>query len=501
MPSSLRDLRSRIGSRNIEDNYDLPDVDDQLDAMEGLNEILIQPKEWIRSIKLLSTIFFLFYMVAEVLMRIIESPFDSTRLERVFDIVRPPPISWIPRKRRYRDLQNEKMGPLNGWIKGSILRTPDDFPYDNLKDVSEFFIRGSKIGAHVRLCARIILRDCNKEKTMEGVQRSIAAIRSRADSSDKFMFLYYFFLRYLGALEQVSSESVGLYINVIAEEVLLRPVEYFHIFIHQRLRDENTPGDVYEGSLGIMSLFMKEGASMWKFFNDGGWSNHDRAEKAALTLLMFASVERCATKSSYDIDAPRTKGIERILMASPDLRFLRFRSLTASMGELLFKDRMMWDVTLNGCNDFIEAEWPPWILDRAVWALEYGRKYISEDQLRAIIANRYIPGVDFTKYSTKTLLSFSVSGMVRFRGRNECMYGITANPEAKVVTHGILPRPTIRDLVALGLVRQVTGDAFCVTRMPGSESGYRGVRQDDRLFFETVDVSVPFDASLDDYIG
>lgn len=369
-------------------------------------------------------------------------------------------------------------------------------------DLIESVVVSTGFVAHSRHIARLVLNDKDPVTTAARVMEAVKKIKESARKSVKFRFLFRTLISFLEDIENSRSSSITEFVCILAREMLGRPAHWYLDLIHSRFRAAETPLHVYETALATLALFYREGAGFEPYALRGGWQNPDRVQSGVITLLMYCAVEHCVLTSPNEINVTEFSGVERILVARrSNHKFHRYISLTSTKSDKLFKDKMMWDITLNCCNEFIESGWSPEALERAVWGLQHCRETIFRSMYHQLEDLNGQRNLDLTHLSPLVLVGFSVSGMIYFHGTNDCVYHATGDPNAKVGVHGNLPLPTVQDLVSLDIIRDVRKAMFEVKPLPGSEKKFKGVKIGDGIRLIESRKSEPFPAKLTHRVG
>lgn len=376
------------------------------------------------------------------------------------------------------------------------------YTYSNFSDLIESVVVATTFVGHARHVARLVLNDKDPVTTAAKLVETVKKIKQRARKSVKFQFLFRELIHFLEDIENSRSSSITTFVRMLACEMRDRPATWYLDFIHSRCRAAETPPHVYETALATLALFFREGAGFEAYALRGGWQNPDRLQLGLLTLLMYCTVEQCIATTPNEINVTEFSGVDRILVSrESNHKFQRFISLTTTKSDKLFKDKMMWDITLNCCNEFIESSWSPEALERTVWGLQHCRETMYKEvyhQLEDLNGKR---NLGLTHLSPLILMTFSVSGMIHFHGTNDCVYVASGDPNAKVRLHGNLPLPTVQDLISLDIIRRVRNAMFEVKPLPGSEKKFKGVKIGDRIKFIESRTSEPFSAKLTHAVG
>lgn len=404
--------------------------------------------------------------------------------------------------RRQNSFQRkDSLEVLTSWFDQDASFQSKTYEYRSCSEMLETMVVTSSFSAHAKHMAYLALNDKNKRKTVARVVEAVKSIQVRAKKSVKFRFFFNHMLSFLEDLEKSRTSSLSSFIDILAREMLDAPDRWYCEFIHSRMRAKNVYQNIYETTLATLSLFFREGAGLESFYLKGAWLRQDRAYNASLTLIMYCAVSHCTPSASNEINVTEFSGIERILRSNRDQKFIRYVSLSITKSEELFKDKMMWDITLNCCNEFVESAWSDECLERAVWALQHGIKFMDQDVYKKLEELKGKRRLDLTQLNALSLVAFSVSGMVRFSGMDDCVYKITQDPNAKIELHGTLPMPSIHDLMTLDLVRVTRKSQFIVKRIPGCHKMVRALAIGDRVRFVPCDEAVAFNARVDQFVG
>lgn len=459
----------------------------------------LDPSRWALVIRIICLLFRFIFVVMECFTRAKEGIFGSEKQNKL-EIRSIGERTVLTRQNSlHRKSSIELL--MSSWFERSAISGHEKCSYVSRKDAMESVIVSSSFSAHGKRMASLVLRDKDKRNTISKAKAALRSIQVGARKSVKFRFLFKNLMAFLEDVEKSRVSSVAEFVDTLAREMLSRTDQWYLEFIHNQVRAGSSPKSVYETTLGILSLFFREGAGLESFIISGAWKNSDRAVNATLTLIMYCAVSRCVPQDSNEINVTEFSGVERVLLASAEQKFIRYVSRSSTKSMEVFKDKLMWDITLNCCNEFVESTWSDDCLERVVWTLQYGIKHINVETYRKMKELNGKRKLDLTHMNPLCLITFSVSGMVRFSGVDDCIYKITQDPGAKIALHGTLPMPTIQDLVLLDLIGPVKGSTYAVKRVPGSDLAFQALAIGDRLRLAPSQRAGSFSARLDQCVG
>eukprot|EP00177_Eucheuma_denticulatum_P003875 GFKZ01007015.1.p1 GENE.GFKZ01007015.1~~GFKZ01007015.1.p1 ORF type:complete len:481 (+),score=57.35 GFKZ01007015.1:306-1748(+) len=348
--------------------------------------------------------------------------------------------------------------------------------------------------------AKLVLSDQKPTETASRVLESVKRIRARAKKSVKFRFQFKDLLHFLDDLEKSRACSVTDFLNEISAEILnLSNTGVLGIY-HTRFRCKFAARNVHETGNAVAAQFVREGANVNAFFSEGMWRDPSRTHHAAMMVMMHFAMTTCAPNSSNEINITEYSGVERSLLSKHSGEFRRQHSLWWYGDLYLQKDMILIDVSLNDCNEFVELAWSWEVLDRAVWALEHGRKHVRRELYFELTGLDGRKDLDLTGYDARQLLIFSLAGVVRFSSEGDSVYDITGSEEARTVIHGKLPLPCVEDLVALDLVKSNKRGMFWIDYLPGTRDKFTFVNCNGYLRMTRTTYPKKFRANLDELV-
>ena len=228
-----------------------------------------------------------------------------------------------------------------------------------------------------------------------------------------------------------------------------------HFAIRYYLAFNQKNKNAYETALASASLFIRERAGFERFLLMGGWHNQRDAHNAGLTLLMYLTAQTCGASCDKEMDINEFAGIDRIWFAPKDQPFVRFLSRSVARTDKMFKAKIICDISLNFCTEYIESSWSTEKIERAVWGLEYDLIHFTRQTCDDLKFMNRKNKLDLPGFEPSSLMTLSICGVVYFQGRNECAYELTGDPLAPIVVNGNLPKTPIKDLEVLHLVKEV----------------------------------------------
>lgn len=329
--------------------------------------------------------------------------------------------------------------------------------------------------------AQVILNDPDPMHTAKECSKAVKIILARAKESVRFAEVFKKVIEYLEILDRSSHASVMDFLTARAQIVLERKTFDVFDFVFTHCSPSSSPTVLFEWSMAAHSLFIAMEAGYEHYFGDGGWRKPRRTVHAALSLIGFAGMDKCSPSLSSRLIVTKHRGVEGILLLKPDFEFKRFYSTLGKYHEEVHKELMMWDITYNRCNEVVESRWSVQMFERAMWTLEFGRKHIDIDMYNELKKCHGKRNLDFTHMDALLLMTFSISGMVRFCGMNDGAYRLTASHEDAVEVYGRLPMPRIQDLLTLHIVKAVGRNRYRAEPLPGVKKTFKAVRVGNRV--------------------
>lgn len=336
--------------------------------------------------------------------------------------------------------------------------------------------------------AKLVLRDQNQAHTAAMIRKAAGSVIKRASQSKKFSKVFQRLVQFMHDLERSPTENVTRFLQGLAREKLRSDKLWTLKFTQGQIFCQSTPRNVYEGSIAIHDLFLREGAGLDTYFNDGIWRKPNRAFNGAMTLVLVFAWQKCTPSPSCGLVEDEEGGVEQILQLGQDVQFIPFLSYISVRDPYIFKTLLLLDITRNRCNEFVKSNWSEECLERVVWALQNGMSHMDRDMYDALRVNEGKHRLDLTCFSPLALLTFSVSGFFRFIGRNDGAYKVSASPEAALELHGSLPAPTIGDLFRLNLLDSPRPNKYRLKRIPGTNKKFKAVQVGGSIkFVESIE--------------
>ena len=390
---------------------------------------------------------------------------------------------------------------LMKWLP-KISRDPNMFyPYSSIWEAVESIPFSCSFCSHAKRCARIIINDSNKCMTNKKIVDTVRSIKRTAERSIKFRHLFKSLIQLLDDIELSDTDNLTKFLKALAVEMLQVEDSFALQYAINYFRSFNQKSQsAYETTLATAALFIHEGAGFEKYLLMGGWRNPRDTRNAGLTLIMYLATQACGASCDKESNVVKFTGFDRILFSHMDRPFVRWISRSATKTDRLFKDKIMYDISLNFCNEYIEASWSNEKIERAVWGLQYGLKYFNRETYEELQSMNGKHKLDLTGYEPASLLAFSICGAVYFQGRNECAYKLTGDPEALIVINGSLPKPTIRDLLELSLLNEARKGRYTPKLFPGRSKYVKATRVGNTLRLIESVRNVTFNATEEQMI-
>lgn len=260
--------------------------------------------------------------------------------------------------------------------------------------------------------------------------------------------------------------------------------------------------------MAFCSIFMKRNAHFTTHYLRKGFLHRDPALSGALELIYWFAIRYCgfdnndiSTYKSTQNGTFDTVNAIRSLTFESGKRFEPVFSGFVGRDLSTTKQVLLWDFSINLCHDFVEEAWSVELMERAAWALDTGRHFLTKDAFDMLQRNKMKPKVNLTFHNVRTLLALSISGLVKFTGFDGCIFNLTGSDDALLCINGYLRKPTLKDLVDLKLVQETKHGWFQALDFPGSWSGHKGVKIADQILFVRSQKNVPFRAVLEQRVG
>lgn len=343
------------------------------------------------------------------------------------------------------------------------------YRYESFQDRIQAVVTAIVISVHTRHSAKYFLSDKEVEKTVNCVLNAVRKMQTVTKKSVKFRFAFKQLGKFLGDIEKSRVSSVTEFLRMLAEEMIQRPDTWCIPYTHAHLRSRLVSPRILEISYATYGVFMSEGAGVSLYLMTTLWKEKNRAFNAAMTLLMYCAVERCVPSSVHEINVTEERGTERILEAVESLgKVWVLHHLLGKRHEDMFRDKFMLFATINKINEFVESSWSTDRLERVYWAIKYGRAYLERKKFQELELMREEDDLDLGDWDPRTLLSFSLSGMIQLDGGGTDLYRLTCSPEAKVHVQGQLPTPTVQHLVDLNVLNKTKDGIYEWNVLPGA---------------------------------
>ena len=372
---------------------------------------------------------------------------------------------------------------------------------DSVWEAWESTVSSALFCAHAKRCARLIVNDSDKSVTNERIANTAGIIKRHAQGSVKFRYMFKSLIQFLDDIEMSDANNLAKFMKALAVKMLKAEdsiiLQYSINYMHSFSQKSQT---ACEKALAALSLFVREGAGCERFLFMGGWRNPRDTHNAGLTLLVYFSTPTVVTSSELDINVEEFSNIDRIFLLPKDRPFFRYASRGVPKTNKKFKAMIMYDISLNFSNEYIASSWSNEEIERAVWGLQYGLKHFDRETYEELQSMNGKHKLDLTGYDPVSLLAFSICGVVYFQGRNECAYKLTGDSHASIVISGSLPKPSIKDLVDLKLLKEVRKGRYAPELFPGRNKYVKATRVGNSLHFIESVRSVTFNATEEQVI-
>lgn len=460
-----------------------------LDTMNGGNADISKHnfalEELSTAIRIRTTICFLFFLFLE-LVALVLSLFR--RQPATFKNKRNKGFS--PKKnllQKWHDEENRE--PLYG--RQTSIRFSDKFDMFRLLFINSLF-EGAWYVSSI-----IVVLNWNLEHYAHEAKEVFRRVRINAENSPRYKKRFENLILYLRDIEDSSPEEIADFIYETACRTLKKSCGWVTIAQNQmRTAFERNEYQLL-GAMATLELFYREDISYEVFYLKGYWSCPGRMSKRVQNILFSIVYDRVGVHpSEEDRQKQQYHGVEVVLLSKLDKPFRRIFTPYMLRESPMYRMGTLWEMLLNHYGQFMEENWSTSTLERIEWALQYGRQYISKKKYEILSKQNRKTNLNLRSMDVRTLIVFSVSGMIEFSGFDSCIFRLTAVPEAKVKLSGYLPIPTMLDLVELGLAECVYKNTFRMHDFPASASKHKGVQTGDRILVCKSSANEKFSARL-----
>lgn len=242
--------------------------------------------------------------------------------------------------------------------------------------------------------------------------------------------------------------------------MLGRPDTWTIALTHAQVVDSVAPALLMETTWAIFALFLREGAGIGPHVLTAMWTGTNRSYNAAMALLMYCAMEKCMPGCESEINVTEYRGPELLLESPKGVKIRAMQELLGRRHEDMFKEGMMYFMTCNQLNEYVEGSWSNDVLERAFWAVTCGLPSLEKSKFRELELLGAAEDTDLIDWNPLILLSFFLSGMIRFSGEGDCVYQLTASMQTQVEVRAWLPKPTVNDIVTLRVLKTTDKNQF-----------------------------------------
>lgn len=366
---------------------------------------------------------------------------------------------------------------LLGWLE---VKPIDGMPYcyyESKLQMWRYIIQASVRTGYIRFLCSLVLRNQDISVPLNKLAKTFTCMKREAQKSVKFRFLFKKFIKWLEHTEKGKVEDMIQMIHYISEDIYSRPTIWLLEFEHRLLRCGNVEPTVYETSLAMMSLFFSYGGNIDQHGLAQCRESPRKMHDCMLALFMISALERCSSGAIGEINVTEYGEIGRILLSNWKEGFHLRKSKTTKPDDLMFKDRVMWDMMTNNCCEYFESTWTEEHMQRGVWNLQWGRQFVKKSDYDKIVM-RVKEGstAKLSEMDAHILLACVIGGALRLFGAGDGPYRMLERADAPMEVHvKTLPTVTVQDLLDMRVLRACGKGKFVVNWIPGKDKTYRGV--------------------------
>lgn len=350
---------------------------------------------------------------------------------------------------------------------------------------------------------RILQFDKNERNVLlNGLRPRLTFFRQEASSVPVLAESFPHVLQFLYDMEMSDDEDLWNMLEHIFRERISQPSFWFVQFSHCRLIKSTCHQKSYEASTSLVALSYRDGLSFNEKVEMRMRNSLYRSIMDCLIILSYAIIEKCidlepsAECLESSLERKKSANVENLLHAAINRSFMRFYPPGLSQDTQWYYDCLSYEIALNCCNDIIPSDWSAHQMERSIWLFEKGKHFVSKWAYDVLRKSSGKPCLDLTMFKASTLLSFSISGLINFHGRNESLYKLAGDERANIQLFGYLPKVSVQDLVDLKIISKIKEGYFEVLQFPACKDKFCIVPVGDQLLLSKSKTSKPFRASL-----
>eukprot|EP00177_Eucheuma_denticulatum_P007249 GFKZ01013192.1.p1 GENE.GFKZ01013192.1~~GFKZ01013192.1.p1 ORF type:complete len:416 (-),score=39.22 GFKZ01013192.1:905-2152(-) len=333
--------------------------------------------------------------------------------------------------------RHDKSQKLEDWLAHPSFESDSyDYMYPSRRSRIEVVLSMAIYGAFTKVATKLVRSDRNPKGTAIKLRSVVKTIRQRAEASEKFRECFENLLQLLRDIEASSAASISSFVRQRSTDMARHGNEWYIRFAHRRTNSTYVSQPLYETTLATFALFHAQGSGFEAYYMNGHWKEMDRSVYGALTMLEFFVFDKCAPPESSQLVGNAGNGLEQILLVDRRLEFKRVMGYISSADEAFTKNLLMWDITRNYCNEFVESSWSVACLERVVWTLEHGLNHLNMELYESVKEQNGQRRVDMTQLNALSLMTLSVAGLLWLEGIGSGAYQMVGSPNAKVRVHG-----------------------------------------------------------------
>lgn len=370
---------------------------------------------------------------------------------------------------------------LLGWLEIEPIEGMPYCYYESPFQMWQYVHQVSVRTGYIHYLCSLVLRNEDISVPLGKLAKTFTCMKRQAEKSVKFRFLFKKITKWLEHTEKGKVEDMIQMIHFISEDIASRPSIWLLEFEHRLLRCGNVETTVYETSLAIMSLFFSFGGNIDQHGLAQCRESPRKMHDCMLSLFMISALERCSNGAVGEINVTEYGEVSRSLLSNWEEDFTRCKSKNVHKNDLMFKDKVMWDVMTNHCCEYFESTWTADLMERALWNLQWGRQFVKKSDYEKIASRvkenstEKLSGMD-----THVFLACVIGGAMRLFGEGDGAYRMLERADAPMeVRLKTAPDVSVQDLVDMKVLRVLGKNKFVINWIPGKDRAYRGVAEEE----------------------
>lgn len=467
---------------------------------EETRRIRFDPKNFNSVFTLLHFIFYIPHAALSLLLYLLDatgrSLVSNSYIQELYQLQKPN--TWEPSQPCDESI-------VEKWMK-EPKNNPTVYKRYTLSELLQTILCVSLYGSFMKFGARLFRRKLHgneREKLLFFIRLNLQKSQHRLKNCEFIKGNFAGLKEFLYDVDSMNQEQFGRFVDHVTDCFIEQPSTWFMEYIHSRLWLSSAARVIFDGTLSVNSLLLPENTHFTQLLLSDLCSFRAKIYTGGLRVVHFAVIERTVLLKElppkYERPEKRANAVE-LLKCFWSGTYIRFVAGFFIADPTYARDLHMIEIGIMCGHKVLFSDWSNELLHRGLWAVQEGRRFLTEDSYNVLLSETRKTTPDFTTFDTCQVLAFVFAGVCNFRESGISFWDIIGSPDAPIMITHQPPRLTLGHLVKVGVVKKVGRDFYAVPKLPWPATSLKMVTKNGLLSVMKSPNTVKFKANLEQIV-